>query len=137
MRQGYRAAVLRRRAESASRATAGGDFTIVNMVAPLVETYDVRPKHVRLAGIAHVLSAMMAFGFLHEQLTSARGYFLSGLVALVPSTSIVGLWWWLDAGALAAGRRRFQRPILLALLAFALALAFYVSHLLQSGQLRM
>ena len=100
----------------------------------MAETERVLPKHVRLAGVAYILTAAMAFAFTLNQVTWENKFY-GKLLAIVPASAILGVWFILDASALAAGRRRYQLPILVGLLGVALALAFYVSEMLQRGGL--
>lgn len=100
----------------------------------MAETEHVLPKHIRLAGVAHILTAAMAFAFTLNHV-SWENKFYGKLLAIVPATAVLGIWFIVDAGALAAGRRRFQLPILVILLGGAMALAFYAAELLQRGEL--
>jgi hypothetical protein len=86
-----------------------GDFYVRDMVQRAVGERAVRPRDVRMMGVAHLLLALMLFLFTQGHLMA--GYYYPKLVGVIPAVIPTGLWYLVDAGALARGERRHQRAI--------------------------
>jgi hypothetical protein len=108
------------------------DFTIASQVARISNTDDVRPKHVRLAGVAYLLGASMCFVFTLGHISFERRFFPT-LLLLIPVLAVLGAWHLLDAKALAEGRRRHQKLILWGGSVAALALGIVLAEGFKRG----
>jgi len=107
------------------------DFTIARSVARAsnLDTRDIRPKHIRLVGVAFILGALMCFLFTVNDINWSRGLYPK-LVLLIPSLVSMGVWHIADARALSSGRRRYQKVILGVCLAISFILTVVVCEVL-------
>jgi hypothetical protein len=108
------------------------DFTIASQVARISDTDHVRPKHVRLAGVAYLLGALMCFVFTLGHISFERRFFPK-LLLLIPVLTVIGAWHLLDAKALAKGHRRHQKLILWGGSGAAFALGIVLSEGFKRG----
>jgi hypothetical protein len=86
------------------------DYTVIEHVQRLVGTPRVRPRDVRLAGVAFILGAVGASALELTSLWENRWH--PKIWGLIPLLVSMGLWWIVDASALAEGRRAHQRELI-------------------------
>jgi hypothetical protein len=108
------------------------DFTIAREAGRLSSTADVRPKHVRLIGVAYLLSALMCLLWSYNDINFSARVFPK-LLTLGVTLPVYAGWLLVDAKALASGRRRHQRVIQICLVGGGLVLSFVVLEGLTRG----
>ena len=108
------------------------DLTVARQVARMSQRRDPRPKDVRLVGVAYLLGALMCFLFTAAKFGGPH-VFYPALVFMVPALVANGVWFLIDASALASGRRQHQKAIIAVLSIGAVAIGVVASEILSGG----